>query len=399
EYTYDAAGNKLAKTINETGKPARYNYYHAGAVYENDTLQFIGHEEGRVRYVKRKFTNGDSAYQFQYDYFLKDHLGNVRMVLTEQTDTTQYLASMETAYRTKEEQLFYNIPQTAVAKNTISGYPSDPNPVTNPNDLVAKVNGSGNKVGPAIVLKVMSGDKINMAVKSFYKSGGTAGNNNDPVADIITSLASGIVGMAGESKGTLSGLNGGSSPLIGALNSFRSGNISNQPAKPKAYLNWILLDEQLKYVAEGSGSDVVKTADAIQALSTPGVITMPKNGLLYIYVSNETQNWDVFFDNLSITHIAGPLVEETHYYPFGLTMAGISSKAFGKLENKKEKFQSQEFNEDLEVNYYEFKWRHHDPQIGRFIQIDPLANEYEYNSAYAFSENHIIVHRELEGLE
>ena len=82
-------------------------------------------------------------------------------------------------------------------------------------------------------------------------------------------------------------------------------------------------------------------------------------------------------------------------------MAGISSKAlaFGNPENKKNKFQNQELNNDLGVNYYEFRYRNHDYQIGRFIQIDPLAEDYEYNSTYAFSENKVIAHFELEGLE
>ncbi len=79
-------------------------------------------------------------------------------------------------------------------------------------------------------------------------------------------------------------------------------------------------------------------------------------------------------------------------------MAGISSKAAGNLENKI-KFQGQEFNDAFDVDFYEFKYRQHDPQIGRFTQIDPLADKYVYNSTYAFSENRVINAIELEGLE
>ncbi len=80
-------------------------------------------------------------------------------------------------------------------------------------------------------------------------------------------------------------------------------------------------------------------------------------------------------------------------------MSGISSKAAGKLENKQNKFQGQELDDDLGLNYYGFRWRNHDPQIGRFIQIDPLSDKYVYNSTYAFSENKVTSHVELEGLE
>src|SRR6186713_164461 len=48
---------------------------------------------------------------------------------------------------------------------------------------------------------------------------------------------------------------------------------------------------------------------------------------------------------------------------------------------------------------YEFKWRMHDPQIGRFWQVDPLSEDYVHNSTYAFSENKVTSHVELEGLE
>ncbi len=94
-------------------------------------------------------------------------------------------------------------------------------------------------------------------------------------------------------------------------------------------------------------------------------------------------------------------LHQLHYYPFGLTMAGISSKAlsFGVPHNNEKTFQGQRLDDELGINYIQFKWRNHDPQIGRFIEIDPLAEKYVYNSTYAFSENKVIRHVELEGLE
>ncbi|OEK07298.1 hypothetical protein A8C32_17825 [Flavivirga aquatica] len=41
----------------------------------------------------------------------------------------------------------------------------------------------------------------------------------------------------------------------------------------------------------------------------------------------------------------------------------------------------------------------HDPRIGRFFAVDPLAKEYPWNSSYAFSENRVMDRIELEGLE
>ena len=46
-----------------------------------------------------------------------------------------------------------------------------------------------------------------------------------------------------------------------------------------------------------------------------------------------------------------------------------------------------------------YKYRMHDPRIGRFFAVDPLAPKYPHNSVYAFSENVVIDHVELEGLE
>mgnify|MGYP002378600305 FL=1 len=64
-------------------------------------------------------------------------------------------------------------------------------------------------------------------------------------------------------------------------------------------------------------------------------------------------------------------------------------------------FQGQERDDEIkgEGNSLNFEYRMHDPRIGRFFAVDPLAKKYPYNSCYAFSENRPIDGVELEGLE
>ncbi len=96
------------------------------------------------------------------------------------------------------------------------------------------------------------------------------------------------------------------------------------------------------------------------------------------------------------------IIEEKNYYPFGLKQKGYNNTVSpngNSLAQSYKTFQEQEYSEELGYNMHEYKFRHYDPAIARFVTIDPLAPNYVHNSTYAFSENRVIDAREMEGLE
>ena len=76
-------------------------------------LQFIAHEEGRIRF---KPATGKTPRALQYDYMLKDHLGNVRMLLTKEQTDAYIAATMEPATINTEQLYYGNLTNTQFAK-------------------------------------------------------------------------------------------------------------------------------------------------------------------------------------------------------------------------------------------------------------------------------------------
>lgn len=135
-----------------------------------------------------------------------------------------------------------------------------------------------------------------------------------------------------------------------------------------------------------------------------------KNEIVYSYALRYKDH----LDNIRLSYAENPqatgtlkVMEENHYYPFGLKHTNYNSDVLAFREKDPApglvlmapaaslvpqfpynyKYNGKEFQDEMGMNWYDYGARNYDPAIGRWITMDNLSELYFNNSSYVYALN------------
>jgi len=387
KYIYDASGKKLCQQeYTSSNAITKQTDYTGQYFYENDTLKFINHEEGRI------VMTGAAP---EYQYHLKDHLGNVRVTFTVKDDTESTTATLEKANTSSEQGKF--LYYTEAVKINFRLFDHTRQGDTN---YSTRLNGTANEcTGLAKSLSVMPGDVIDTEVYVKYLDANKS-NWSTALTNLVTSIASGTAAPGTYIDGGTIGSTGGTlDPFASILNKG-----SETGTAPKAYLNYLVFDRNYKVLdggflrvteaAKESGTDV-----SHERLSKQLVIK--EAGYVYIYLSNDNMalggsSIEVYFDDFNVKHSKSPVIQAQEYYPFGLAFNSYNKE--NGLANRYQ-YNGKEKQTALDLNWLDYGARMYFGEIGRWNAVDLKAEEYLSSSPYIYVLNSPMLLVDPNGME
>jgi RHS repeat-associated protein len=320
---------------------------------------------------------------YEYQYHLKDHLGNVRMTFTTKDEVDSATATMETANAASEEGEFKYYSEAVIVNSEIFDH-------TNAGTTYysTRLNGSEKeRYGLAKSLSVMPGDTINASVWVKYVDPDTT-----LYPDLSTFLSSihGASPPAGVLKdGGLVGSIGGLSLPFWAL--FTEEPENDNPA-PKAYLNWLVFDRDYNLKDGGAIQLTTEAAEHGEDGAHENLlkqIAIGEAGYVYVYLSNDNkvinnQEVEVYFDDFKVEHIKSSVISLQDYYPFG--------SAFGNYQRESSvgnqyQYNGKELQDELSLGWLDYGERMYQSELGRWTSIDPMAEKYYPVNPYAYVAN------------
>ena len=113
----------------------------------------------------------------------------------------------------------------------------------------------------------------------------------------------------------------------------------------------------------------MKKPSAVNSVNLPHTITKSGDGKIQL-------------DDPDTPNNESELLQENHYYPFGMVMEGEWTPQVG--ERNQYQYNGKEIDNDLGLDWYHYGFRMYDPAIGRFTGVDPLAEKYASWSSYSY---------------
>ncbi|MDC8006047.1 DUF6443 domain-containing protein [Aureisphaera galaxeae] len=134
---------------------------------------------------------------------------------------------------------------------------------------------------------------------------------------------------------------------------------------------------------------------ALQFLNHPEGYLQPTATGTYEFVyqyKDHLGNIRLSYSDTNLDGIIDPsteIIEESNYYPFGLKQKGyntnISSQGNALAQNYK--YNSKELNSEMGLEWYDYGARNYQADLGRWMNIDPLADDYVRWSPYNYTMN------------
>lgn len=130
------------------------------------------------------------------------------------------------------------------------------------------------------------------------------------------------------------------------------------------------------------------------------------------YVANNSGTFDYIYqykDHLGNVRLSYDknlaIVEENNYYPFGLRQNGYNNNpnySLGSPQAEKYKYNGKELQDDniggQQLNLYDFGARNYDPALGRWMNLDPLAEQMRRHSPYNYAFDNPIYFIDPDGM-